>query len=137
MKIFFYILSLAAASAFAADEPALKLNARPLAWDISSFRENDLRTLGLCQNSYVPDGHNAEGVALKVLGVAAVYLAPGYGTSPAGHVGLRFVYCFGESLNDRLLEVTSFTKNEVYGFELAYPGVDHSELGGASTSSLA
>jgi hypothetical protein len=92
-----------------------------LEWDFTSFKETDLRVYEICQAPYQPDGQTSAGVNLKVLGIAVVYMAPGYKTSPAGHVGIRFVYCFGQNLNDRLVEITRFGKNEDYGFLQTYP----------------
>jgi hypothetical protein len=102
----------------------LSFEGHPFVLDFTSFGDRDLSESKICQRTLTPDAVTAEGTPIQVLGLAVTYFAPGYQTSPLGHVGLRVVYCYGEFLNDRLFEWTQFLPAEEANFKKTYPGID-------------
>lgn len=91
----------------------LLYNSGKLEFDPSSFSETDLRRYKICERNYKPTKVLANGTRMKMLGMAVVYMSPGFQTSQAGHVAERYIYCKNDELVDMLFEYTQMTEEEL------------------------
>lgn len=94
---------------------------RPFALDLSSLGDTPLATYQVCQREYTPDEVLQNGTRIKVLGIAVTYFAPGYRTSPLGHLSLRTIYCYNSFTVDQLVEWTKYSDAESENFTFEYP----------------
>jgi hypothetical protein len=92
-------------------------------FDPSSLTDNNLQRYDLCSSNYRPTKVMSNGKRIKVLGMAIVYMAPGYSTSVMGHVAERYVYCLDNKLVDFMFEYTQLTQGEVAHVEDTYKKV--------------
>ncbi|MCP4915274.1 MAG: hypothetical protein GY909_19290 [Oligoflexia bacterium] len=82
-------------------------------FDATSFGDQNLEKYGICKRDYKPTKILKSGKKMKMLGMALVYMAPGYTTSVMGHMAERYVYCLDDRLVDVLFEFTQLTEGEV------------------------
>lgn len=97
----------------------LTYNAK-LEFDPTSFSEMDLRRYKICERDYKPTKILENGTKMKMLGMAIVYMSPGFQTSQAGHVAERYVYCKNDQLVDMLFEYTQMTEEELINARSVY-----------------
>lgn len=98
----------------------LLYNSAKLEFDPSSFSETDLRRYKICDRDYKPTKVLANGTRMKMLGMAIVYMSPGFQTSQAGHVAERYIYCKNNELVDMLFEYTQMTEEELVNARSVY-----------------
>tara|TARA_R110000868_G_scaffold159896_5_gene389131 strand:+ start:440 stop:2233 length:1794 start_codon:yes stop_codon:yes gene_type:complete len=98
----------------------LLYNSAKLEFDPSSFAETDLRRYKICERDYKPTKVLANGTRMKMLGMAIVYMSPGFQTSQAGHVAERYIYCKNDELVDMLFEYTQMTEEELVNARSVY-----------------
>lgn len=91
-----------------------------LEFDPSSFSETDLRRYRICERNYKPTKILENGTRMKMLGMAIVYMSPGFQTSQAGHVAERYIYCKDDQLVDMLFEYTQMTQEELVNAKSVY-----------------
>lgn len=98
----------------------LLYNSSKLEFDPSSFAETDLRRYEICNRDYRPTKVLENGTRMKMLGMAIVYMSPGFQTSQAGHVAERYIYCKNNELVDMLFEYTQMTEEELVNARSVY-----------------
>ena len=98
----------------------LLYNSGKLEFDPSSFAETDLRRYKICEKDYTPTKVLENGTRMKMLGMAIVYMSPGFQTSQAGHVAERYIYCKNDELVDMLFEYTQMTEEELVNARSVY-----------------
>jgi len=98
----------------------LLYNSGKLEFDPSSFAETDLRRYKICERDYKPTKVLDNGTRMKMLGMAIVYMSPGFQTSQAGHVAERYIYCKNNELVDMLFEYTQMTEEELVNARSVY-----------------
>ncbi len=89
-------------------------------FDATSLTDQSLKKYKICERDYRPTKINSKGKRVKVLGMAIVYMAPGYTTSVAGHVAERYVYCLENKLMDIMFEYTQMTIGELANMKSVY-----------------
>jgi len=89
-------------------------------FDATSLTDQSLKKYKICERDYKPTKINSKGKRVKVLGMAIVYMAPGYTTSVAGHVAERYVYCLENKLMDIMFEYTQMTVGELANMKSVY-----------------
>lgn len=104
----------------------------PMEFDTTSFTGSTLLKYNICQNSYKPTKITGSGKRMKMLGMAVVYMSPGYTASALGHIAERYIYCLDNQLVDVLFEYTQMTEDELDNLKF-----NHKDLiEGASNSYL-
>ncbi|MBT6324584.1 MAG: hypothetical protein HOJ35_01330 [Bdellovibrionales bacterium] len=104
----------------------------PMEFDTTSFTDSTLLKYNICQNSYRPTKITSSGKRMKMLGMAVVYMSPGYAASALGHIAERYIYCLDNQLVDVLFEYTQMTEDELDNLKF-----NHKDLiKGASSSYL-
>ncbi len=104
----------------------------PMEFDLTSFTDSTLLKYNICQNPYRPTKITSSGKRMKMLGMAVVYMSPGYTASALGHIAERYIYCLENQLVDVLFEYTQMTKDELENLKF-----NHKDLiEGASNSYL-
>lgn len=110
----------------------LLYNSSKLEFDPSSFSDMDLRRYNICARDYKPTKILENGTRMKMLGMAIVYMSPGFQTSQAGHVAERYIYCKDSELVDILFEYTQMTEEELENTKTVYarylPGISDDYL---------
>lgn len=89
-------------------------------FDATSFTEVKLQKYNICDREYKPTKITSKGKKMKMLGMALIYMAPGYTTSVAGHVAERYIYCLDGELKDIMFEYTQLTVHEVADVKHVY-----------------
>jgi hypothetical protein len=89
-------------------------------FDATSLTDQSLKKYNICQKNYIPTKITSKGKKIKALGMAIVYMAPGYTTSVAGHVAERYVYCLDNKLMDIMFEYTQMTSGELANMKSVY-----------------
>ena len=89
-------------------------------FDPTAQTDQDLRKYNICKRDYKPTKVLRSGKKIKVLGMAIVYMAPGYTTSVMGHMAERYIYCLDNKLMDVLFEFTQMTEGEIPSLRSAY-----------------
>lgn len=89
-------------------------------FDSTSMTDEDLTKYDICKADYKPTKVLSSGKRLKMLGMAIVYMAPGYTTSVMGHMAERYIYCLNDKLVDVLFEFTQMTKGELQDVRNVY-----------------
>ncbi|MCO4794506.1 MAG: hypothetical protein KC493_12370 [Bacteriovoracaceae bacterium] len=89
-------------------------------FDSTSFTEVKLQKYNICSREYTPTRITSKGKKMKMLGMALIYMAPGYTTSVAGHVAERYVYCLDGELKDIMFEYTQLTVHELEDVKYVY-----------------
>jgi hypothetical protein len=97
------------------------INLENIEFDISSYSDTTLQKYNICQSDYTPTKTLTNGKNLKMLGMAIVYMAPGYTTSVAGHLAERYIYCLNNELKDIMFEYSQMTKAELGDLSSVYP----------------
>lgn len=101
------------------DVRSLLYNAK-VEFDATSFSDTKLQRYQICKTDYKPTKVLKNGKRIKMLGMAIVYMAPGYTTSVAGHVAERYVYCLDNELKDLMFEYTQMTEEETNDVRYVY-----------------
>lgn len=91
-----------------------------LEFDPTSLTDQTLKKYNICNRPYKPTKINSKGKRVKALGMAIIYMAPGYDTSVAGHVAERYVYCLENKLMDIMFEYTQMTAGELQNMKSVY-----------------
>lgn len=89
-------------------------------FDATSLTDQSLKKFNICKKDYRPTKINSKGKRIKALGMAIVYMAPGYTTSVAGHVAERYIYCLEDKLMDIMFEYTQMTTGEIDNMRSVY-----------------
>jgi hypothetical protein len=89
-------------------------------FDATSFTDTKLQRYNICKTDYVPTKILKSGKKIKMLGMAIVYMAPGFTTSVAGHVAERYIYCLDNNLKDIMFEYTQLTAYELDDVKYVY-----------------
>lgn len=89
-------------------------------FDATSLTDQSLKRFNICKKDYKPTKINSKGKRIKALGMAIVYMAPGYTTSVAGHVAERYIYCLEDKLMDIMFEYTQMTTGEIDNMRSVY-----------------
>ena len=89
-------------------------------FDATSFTEVKLQKYNICDREYTPTKITSKGKKMKMLGMALIYMAPGYTTSVAGNVAERYIYCLDGELKDIMFEYTQLTVHEVADVKHVY-----------------
>jgi len=93
----------------------------PFELDLLSLSSKTVALNNPCGRGYQADAATQDGVPLKGLGFAVVYMEAGYNTSILGHIGARFIYCRGDQLADVLLEFTQVMDSDLPHFKVQHP----------------
>jgi hypothetical protein len=103
-------------------------------FDTTSFSDTKLQRYNICKTDYVPTKVLKSGKKIKMLGMAIVYMAPGFTTSVAGHVAERYIYCLDNKIKDIMFEYTQLTEYELddvkYVYEKQVDGASDKYLNG-------
>tara|TARA_R110002072_G_scaffold534_8_gene4260 strand:- start:12008 stop:13783 length:1776 start_codon:yes stop_codon:yes gene_type:complete len=91
-----------------------------LEFDSTSYSDQSLEKYNICEGDYKETKILKSGKKMKMLGMAIVYMAPGYTTSVMGHMAERYVYCLDDKLVDVLFEFTQLTDGEVQHLKSTY-----------------
>ncbi|MBT3586386.1 MAG: hypothetical protein HN509_15875 [Halobacteriovoraceae bacterium] len=91
-----------------------------LEFDPTHLTDKTLEQYAICERPYRPTKIMKSGKRLKVLGMAIIYMAPGFSTSVAGHVAERYVYCLENKLMDIMFEYTQMTSGELENMKSVY-----------------
>jgi len=89
--------------------------------DYSAIINKQLITENICHTNYTPTKFNKDGIPVKMLGYANVYMGTGPGISRYGHLGERFVYCIGSELHDMYYDGIKLRKETLPLFHNDYP----------------
>jgi hypothetical protein len=89
-------------------------------FDATSLTEMKLQKYNICSREYKPTRITSKGKKMKMLGMALIYMAPGYTTSVAGHVAERYIYCLDGELKDIMFEYTQLTAHELADVKHVY-----------------
>lgn len=93
---------------------------KKMEFDTTSFTTQTLEKYNICKRDYKPTLITPSGKKIKMLGMAIIYMPPGFNTSVMGHIAERYVYCKDDRLMDFFFEYTQMTTGELANAEEQY-----------------